>query len=827
MFLNDFKKTALIYNDDHVSYIQLLDKTDQFANMLAASCKKIAIFSENRPEWIYAFYGAWKKNVVCVPIDFMASPDEISYILNDCKPETIFYSEKTKEILLQALEKTQYTPETLQFESLKTSSIEKKSQNNIVFEIDNLERVSTIIYTSGTTGSPKGVMLTYDNILANVEAVRDAGYFTEKMTTMILLPLHHIFPLMGSMISTLFVGGTCAFSPSIASEDIVATLQKHKVTMIIGVPRFYDLIRKGIKAKIEKKKIAQLLFFLTSIIKSKKLSKIIFKSVHKHLGGHIKFLISGGAKLNSAVAYDFQTLGFEICEGFGMTEAAPMITFPRLNKIKIGSTGQELRNDTVRISNGEIIARGRNIMKGYYNRPDETADTIKKGWLHTGDTGYFDKDGFLFITGRIKEIIVLPNGKNINPVEIETKISEMSPLVNEIAVFLNNSILHALIVPAFDVVNKQRDHDLDDLFKWEVIDAYNKQVSPAKKILNYTIINTPLPRTRLQKVQRFKLHELVNASHRRSSGILEPDTAEYKSIKNFIEDITNESIHSDDHFEIDLGIDSLDMVRLQEFIKNTFGVELQDAQLFEYQTAGKISEYVKKVKTKFEQSTTNWSEMLNKRTKLFISEPSIMLPVLKTTGSFFSELYFRIKSTGGDKLPDNPFIFAANHQSFLDGMLLAKFLNKGVMNNTYFFAKEKHFQQKWRRFLAKRNNIIIMGFEDNLIVSLKKMAEALKQGKNIIIFPEGTRTRDGLPGKFKNMFAILSVELGVPVVPVAISGSYNSFPRSSLFPIPFSEIKVDFLPAVSPEDHTFESMSSTVRNKICACLNIPEDKETS
>ncbi len=816
IFIKNNEKIALVQGSEQLSYRSLLAQVESYAK-LVGNVEKVAIFSENRFAWMTAFLGAWKAGAICVPIDFMAVAAEVSYILNDCQPEVIFYSQETEAVIRNAVAEVNYSPKLISLEE-----IGKESSTTAVadFEIADLHKVSSIIYTSGTTGSPKGVMLTYDNILANAEAVRDVGYYSKDMTVLVLLPLHHIFPLLGSFLAVVFVGGTCAFTPSMAAEDIMATLQKNKVTLMIGVPRFYDLLLRGIKAKIDKSFVAKKLFFIAQKLKSKAFSQRIFKAVHEKFGGHIQYLICGGAKLDLATGQGYQALGFDICEGYGMSEAAPMITFPRPGKVKIGSAGQVLSKDSVKIADGEILARGRNIMKGYYHRDDETAQVMQDGWLSTGDVGCFDEEGYLFITGRKKEIIVLPNGKNINPVEIEAKISGISSAVHEIGVFLKNDTLQALIVPEPKAVKEQREHDLQEFFLWQVIDRYNKLVSPYKRILKFTLTNTPLPRTRLQKLQRFKLEEFVADSVHEKSHQPEPELESYRLLKRFVQEHTKNEIYPDDHLEIDLGLDSLAQVMLQGFLADTFGVKITDTELLEYPTLAKLAGFIEQKKTKIAEQQSNWSEILEKGADLTLPADSFSLPLLKNIGSSICRGYFNISSTGVEQIPDGPCILAPNHQTFLDGMFVMQFLNSSLFRKTYFFAKEKHFAAGWKRYMANRNNIIVMGFDDDLVVSLQKMAEVLKQGKNLIIFPEGTRTRDGKVGKFKNIFAILSVELDIPIIPVSISGAFAALPRDSVMPKAGTKISVHYLPLVSPAGHSYTSLAETVKSHIVSKIKI-------
>ncbi|MFN3694876.1 MAG: non-ribosomal peptide synthetase, partial [Ignavibacterium sp.] len=567
--MSDNKKTAMILNDQKISYSQLLNNLAYFSKYLEGDLNKVAIFCENRFEWVYAFYAGWYKNAVVVPIDFMSSAEDVSFILNDCKPEAIIYSNQTSEICDKACSDLSFNIKRINVDEIK---IEERN-DKISFPIPDNNKTAVIIYTSGTTGLPKGVMLSFDNLLVNIEAVtEDVVVYEPDDRVLVLLPLHHIFPLVGTVVAPLKIGATIVFSPSMAAEDLMSTLQNNQITMIISVPRFYSIIRKGIKEKIEKNKIAKLLFRLAEKKNSLSFSRKIFKSVHKKFGGHIKYMVSGGAALDKEVAKDLRTLGFEVLEGYGMTECAPMITFTKPGKVVIGSAGQPLKTNEVKIVDGEIVNRGRNVMQGYYNRPDDTNAIIKDGWLYTGDLGYLDDENRLYITGRKKEIIILSNGKNINPEEIENKLASMSDVISEVGVFEKADMLHAVIYCDEVKVKQAGIENINDYLKWNVIDKYNQTVTPYKKVMKFSVVNEPLPRTRLSKLKRFLLPQLEVKEKSQLEKIPEPVFQEYILIKDFIQQQKEITVHPNDHLEIDLGLDSLDKVNLEVFLEQTFGV---------------------------------------------------------------------------------------------------------------------------------------------------------------------------------------------------------------------------------------------------------------
>ena len=611
MFLKKSNKTAICFKNTTYTYEETVININKFASLYKdAGAKKVVVFAENRPEWAFALYSAWKNNTIAVTIDHMSTADEVKYILNDCKPEIIFCSIESKKVIDKVLDKLDYTPNLIVFEDI---NLDKLKADNSDLKIDNVMETALIIYTSGTTAFPKGVMLSFDNLLANIEAVVDAKIYTESMRVMILLPLHHALPLMGSLIIPLSVHGMVAFSPSLNSEDIIETLKKYKITLIIGVPRFYSLLRRKIRDKINQKGITRLIFKLCEKIDSRSLSKKIFAKVHEGFGGHLEFLVCGGAALDYEVERDYKTLGFEVLVGYGMTECAPMISFPRPGKVKIGTSGQALSCNEIKEVENEIVTRGRNIMQGYYHKPEETAEIMKDGWLYTGDLGHLDSEGYVVITGRKKELIVLSNGKNISPVEIEEKISSISDIVLENAVFLKGDSLQIMICPDPKKVAELVTDDFEEYVKWNIIDKYNQSAAPYKKITRFFIVNQELPRTRLGKVKRYELDKLLSLPDVVKTTHPEPTFKEYLMIKNYLKELKSQEVFCNDHLELDLGIDSLDKVSFQLFLKTSFGLDFSNEELGKFSSVQSLAEYVAEKKVKSENESINWGAIFKER----------------------------------------------------------------------------------------------------------------------------------------------------------------------------------------------------------------------
>lgn len=815
MFLSDHKKTAIATNEKSISYRELIQAAQSFSAMLPPHTQRVALYSENRPEWIFALYGSWLSAAAVVPIDFLSTPEDVAYILNDCQAEWVFCSCANRRSLEEALEQLTYQPRVHYFD--------ESAQFAPSYEPKNLampdDRVACIVYTSGTTGGPKGVVLTFENIRKSMETVGHAsGYYLPSRRVLALLPFHHILPLLGTVIGPIYTGATIALCPSLSPTDMLATLQNQAVDMMVAVPRFYTMMHREIMAKINASKLASALFRLADRQQSKTLSRILFKKVHNHFGGQLDVMISGGAPLGRKIVRDFHTLGFNLMEGYGMTESSAIITFPRLGNMRFGSVGQATLTNEVRICDGEIIAKGKNIFTHYLNKPAETAESLRESWLYTGDLGYLDDDGHLFITGRKKELIILPNGKNISPDEIETKLSATAPLLAEVAVFMHENRLHALLYPIHPLRRLPK-QELEEKIKRELIIPFNTHVVSYKKVLTYTIIQHELPKTRLGKTKRFELPALLKKENQPEDQQPRPQTPEYREIQTFIEQQCAKTARPDDHLEYDLGLDSLDRVSLLAYLQQTFGVQMDESALEQHATVRKLADFIRAMKTRFDANALDWSTIITADTTHIRLPRSggIHLP-LSAILRVLLTARFNISGEGTETLPAGPCIFAPNHQSFFDGLFVTMFLKKRQIKRTFYYAKAKHVSTPIIRAIAERCNVVIVDSKNDVKHSIQSLAEVLKQGNNIIIFPEGTRTPNGALGEFKKTFAILSKELNVPIVPVAIDGAFAALHRDRNAPRGRGPVQVRFLPAIQPNtsdlDLLTESTKAAIKNQL-------------
>lgn len=810
-FVKDYNKTAIIYDGKEISYKEAIVKSKIFSQEFPIENEdKVIIFMENRPELLYSFLGTWDKSGTCVCLDASLSGEELVYYINDSDSKYIYTSKGNLPKVQKALEISRKTLGIAVVDEIE----DKEFDGELVINAPAPENVALMLYTSGTTGNPKGVMLKFDNILINVEGLDKYNMFVQEDIVLALLPMHHIFPLLGSGVIPLAKGATIVFLKEMSSQAMVDAFQKYKVTMMIGVPRLWEMLHQKIMEKINASKVTKGIFKLAEKIDNISFSKKIFKKVHDNFGGNLRFFVSGGSKLDPKITRDFLTLGIKICEGYGMTETAPMISFTPLNEIMPGSAGKILPGIEVKIADdGEIIARGRNVMKGYYKRPEATAETIDKdGWIHTGDLGEI-KNNYLYVTGRKKEMIVLSNGKNINPIEIEQWIMGKTNLIQEIVVAEIDSVLTAVIYPNFQKISEEKVTNIKETLKWGVIDSYNGKAPNYKKILDIRIVQEEMPKTKIGKIRRFMIPEMLKGKDNENIVIEEPKFEEYTMLKDYLVKVKKKPVTPFAHIELDLGMDSLDMVELLTYLESTFGIKASEELIIENSTVEKLAEYIKENRGENVIEEVNWKEYLNKDIDVELPKSNIVTKIGKAILWIVFKLYIRVKKEGAENITTDPVIYAGNHQSFLDAFLFNHVVPTNVLNNVYYLAKVKHFSKGYMKTLGENSNVILVDINKNLGEVLQTLAMVLRSGKSVAIFPEGARTRDGKMLEFKKAFAILAKELNIPIVPFGIKGAFEAFPSNSKFP-KSSNVEIRFFERIEPKDMSYEEIVEKTRDCI-------------
>lgn len=806
MFLEKTERLALVdFENNHINYIDLVNNikyySDNFINL--EENKFGLIIMENRPEWIYSFFTIWDKNSAAIAIDAQSSPKEILYVLEDSNPDIIMCSNETEKNILEAISNYNFKDniKVLNVDNFKIDNEKMKKIANSQFELRNPEgnQTAAMLYTSGTTGSPKGVMLTYNNLMTEMEGIYEKGIFDHRDQILALLPFHHVLPLTATVLLMLRYQTSIVFVRKIASKEIFEALEKNRVTALIGVPRVFKLFYDGIKQQIDAKFITRAIFKIMSKSKSIPLKRKVFSKVHKKFGGHLDFIVAGGAKLDPEIARFYETLGIYSLEGYGLTETSPVIAVNSKNERKIGTIGKKLYNVDVKIENEELWVKGPIVMKGYYNKPEKTAEVMTEdGWFKTGDLAKIDEEGYITIIGRRNSMIVLSNGKNIDPETLENRlIAKSDKLIKEAGIFNHQNKLAAIIIPDLLECRKRNINNVKTYIK-NIVEDYNLSAHNYEKVLDYKVFEEELPKTRVGKLRRFMLPNLYEQNVVKKAKVTEPDNEVYKILKEYVKKAKGIEPQPEENLELEIGMDSLDIVEFFAYIENNFGLQLDEEKFAEMPNLKLLSEYINEKAVKIENNEINWKQIIEEAKPIKDDKNRWITKFLKVFLDVIIKVYFRIQRNGREKLDPKPKIYVSNHQSFIDPLILGSLLPKSILYNTIFLAIDWYFKKFPLKLLVSNGNVILIDINKNIRKSVEEIVGYLKSGKNVLIFPEGARTKDGKVAEFKKVFAIISKELGIDVQCLGIKGGFEAYSRYMKFPKP-KKIKVAVLDIIKPE----------------------------
>jgi long-chain acyl-CoA synthetase len=801
-----------------VTYGEFLVRTQGIAlyliNLGIQKGASVAIVSENRHEWCSAYFAILMAGGIAVPIDAQLGPDEIRNLLNDSGTVLTFCSEKTKSNIPVSCR-------AISFDSGEFMEILHTSGTGSVPEL-RPEDVASIVYTSGTTGVPKGVTLTHRNFCSDARALTDAGVVTHEDNVLSILPLHHTYPFMCTFLVPLFLGATITYPIGMKGPELVSTMKERGVSALVAVPQLLELMRNSMFKKIEEMPVSALLFLLLRVsgfirrLSGINAGKAIFSSAHKALGDRFRFFACGGARLDPQVMRDLEAIGFTVLEGYGLTETSPVVTFNPVTKRKAGSVGIPLPSVDLKISRssdtgeGEIAVKGPMVMKGYYKRPEATQEVIHDGWFLTGDLGHLDSDGYLFITGRSKEVIVLSSGKNVYPEDVEREYLKI-PLVGEICVTGieqrgTAESLHGIVVPDFDEAKREKIGNISDALGWQ-INQVSASLPPYMRLKGFTLVTEHLPRTRLGKLRRYQIKE----SHMQYFGKMfqrKEDTSllSDETGRKVVECITHllrekTTVSSSDNLDLDLGLDSLQRLEMVVAIEEKFSIKLSDTFASELHTVGELVQKIKELQStgvlKISSGGEITSEDISGEDKKSVGLQQgrtewVVTVCLLATLRLILKTFFRLEVKGIRNLPKAPFIVAPNHCSNMDGFVVGAAVPFAIFRVMYFQGLRIYFTGWWLPALfARLAHAIPIDPETFLSRAFKLSSYVLDNGRILCIFPEGGRSIDGNIMEFKKGIGILALQHHTPVVPALIEGSYEALPRGSLWP-KFRKVRITF-----------------------------------
>ncbi len=797
---------------------------------------RIVLLAENMPEWPIAALAALSVGATVVPLDSLLTPGDIRSLIERAD---------VRGLMLSAAQLKALGPDLPS--GLPVFNIEDGLR---AFEghphgpgpalpptPDPDAGVALLLFTSGTTGENKGVLLDHAALLHTARTVADAVEPEENEIPQVLgvLPLHHVSGFMVVFLGVFLAGGTVTFVESMSAEAIVNAMRKTKTTVLPGVPRLFELLYGKISLKVaEKGKLAGVLFDALGALCAgvKRFTPwnpgpFLFRSVHKAFGGSLKACCSGAAPLPVSVRQGLERLGFIVAEAYGLTETSGAATVNSFSRRRPGTVGQPVAETRIRIANplpstgeGEVCIRGPILMRGYFRDEQATGEAIRDGWLYTGDLGRIDHDGYLTITGRLKDLIVTSAGKNVSPQQVEERYHGL-PGVKELAVFGMpakegfGEDVHAAVVVDLEAGGDTR--NLQQRVEAEIQNLAPE--IPSHMRIQRLHVLSELPKTTTLKVRRAELKQMVSATAEMADTRQVVANTQYDELTRKVLAAVKETLRDSSAMpalttgttlQFELGIDSIGLIDLTARLESTFGVSLDEHRL---QALYSISDLVDAVKAASKQRTVSGYEP--EAESLSAGHPG---PVPPPRG-VLSRLFFaavsvamrglwKIEVSGQEHVPgQGASIICPNHESYLDTLVVSSCLKPAQKRNWCSFAKRELFEHFPTNLMVRLGCAIPTDRDRNIWPALRAAVEVLRQGRTLIIHPEGTRTRTGELGPFKTGAARLALATGTPLVPVRILGARDVYPVYRSLPRLFDwrnwrrhSLKIIFGPAIEPVD---------------------------
>lgn len=761
---------------------------------------RAVLVSENQPEWCIAYLAAVQIGVAVVPLDVQTPVQEILAIAEWTTAKSILASET---VLVKSGEQLAAAKPLLHdiskfCEIVSSDAVEPlPAIEEIPADFPNVEispdTVASIIFTMGTTVDAKGAMLTHGGFISNVQAVAKALPPTDTERILSALPLYHALSFSCSLLMALYSGTTATYVNALRPTTLLKTMREAKTTAFIGVPRLFQLLQSTIERQAAQDGTP---------------GGTLAENAQAVMGGHIRVLVSGGASLSDAVYDGFQKFGMTLYQGYGMTETAPVLSVNPYLKSKRGSVGPAVEGVELHIENpdsngiGQIIAKGPSNMKGYYQNPNATEKAIRDGWLYTGDLGYIDAEGYLYLTGHCKDIIVPASGKNVYPVELEVLYGN-TPAISEMCVVgipyegETDTVIHAVIVPTAhdEATEAEIQHHLQ---------TCAKQLPSYQQFHKSHLWQDALPKREDGTINRKGVQALLQKHLARENAAVDADApSQSTSTEDIPEEILSalaqlarmpaNQIRRESRLDTDLGLDSLTRLDLLLLLESRLGQTIPDAILANLQTVGDVVTLT----DRFHAGSTEQADRLphlGKSTKTADAQidirqgPPWYARAFRTVVSSIYKHYFSLECHGLEHIPHGkPYIITPNHTSHLDTLTVITALGPKADRLWTLAARDYWFATRFQGWFARNwLNALPIEREGNFtefLQDLRVANEVMVQNNGLLVFPEGTRSLDGTLQSFKpGVLSLLIYGPNVPIIPAHIEGTYHALPKGKNLP---------------------------------------------
>jgi len=753
------------------TYQDILNHAAHFAHLLlnhgVQKGDRVVLIGFNSPFWVASFFGIQLRGAIAVPLSPESKPEFVLNIIQQTEAKLIL---KNRIISTKGI-------------SLPTVCIEEvpKPSTPIHASLPALDEhdIAEIVYTSGTTGNPKGVILTHKNLLSNLAGSRKAIPVDHTMRFVSILPLFHMFEQLGGMLVPLAAGAQVSYAASLSPNHLNRIFQDDKPNRMLAVPEFLRLIYLKIKDQAETKhklKMLEALLRISKAIPSMALRRLFFKNIHKKFGWNMHTIASGGAPLEKEVGEFWESLGIYILQGYGLTETSPVLTVNSYQERTIASVGKPVKGVTLKLSeDGEILAKGPNIFAGYWRDEQKTKEIFdEKGWLRTGDIGFFDAKGYLHIKGRKKFMIVLPSGENVYPEDIEFELNKEEGVIDSAVLGLKRNgreLVHAVLLLKKDTEATPK----------TIIDKVNAKLMAYQKIQGFSVWKADdFPRTPTKKVKKHEVLPIVVAEiqGKRKKELSSHAFLSLKEIVAKVAELSLQEVQDKKRLVADFNLDSLKRIELVARIESEFSVALNEAEITSQTTVGDLTTMVEEKRQKHirypfnPRPFGNYTTFLRGLFQIFFLKPLVLhvAPV-------------EIKGLKNIEYIKYPVLFFSNHLSTIDAGVIYGALPLRIRKRLAVAAATEvlyETQVPWIKYAKGFLEFLFVMFpfsrSGQVKSSLEYLGRIIDRDFSVLVFPEGTMSRSGKVGEFKGGAGLLATEMGVPVVPVKLNGTQLVIP---------------------------------------------------
>ncbi len=796
---------------------------------------RMALSAENGPEWGLAYLAAMRAGLTAVPLDPQLPPAE-AWSASRFVGAKLMCAGPASLAALRAARGPDDPPVVELRDPFIPPPAAARDRFPDAAAASDIA-VASILFTSGTALTPRAVPLTHRNLLANAAALSRVHPISAADEFLSVLPMYHVFEFTAGFLIPLVSGATITYVDQLKGPVILSAMQDTGTTIMLVVPRLLRMFFDGIQHQLAESGLARrAVFSILTFLSTRtghKFARQLFGPVHAKFGGRLRMFVSGGSRLDPDLSQALQQLGFTVHEGYGMTETSPVLTVTPPGRYKPGSVGPPLPNVELEVRHanadgvGDVWVRGPAVMSGYLNNASATQETFLDGWLRTGDLGRLDEEGYLYLTGRSKDLIVTGAGKNVYPDELEALYGDL-PYTKELCVF-GMPAEHGLgdVVHAVVVLDPAAAPELDrSSMEREVRGALMtiaESLPSHQRIQTLHFWSRELPKTSTLKAKRGLIREMVlragvgdsvAAEMDAGRGTAGPESSakhapQWPAVQRTLSKASKRPAHSiqpDMHLLLDLGIDSIGKIELLGAIEATFGLRVDD------ETGARIARVADLLTVIGDRLPAGaapgqgavWRRWLigNGREPCTDAQTPVAVRPLRWlargVGSAVMHSYLRIDARGRENIPGSgPFILAPNHSSHLDAPSVLTAV--GGRRRVWVAAAEDYFfDAGWKRFVFGRFfDAVAVDRETDGVKGLRRCADVLQRGDGLLIFPEGTRSLTGHLQPFKGGVAILAAERQVPILPVHIERSFELLPKGSRWPRP-GVITVTFGKPIQP-----------------------------